>query len=89
MMLLEVIACQKLVVCSSIPENVEITGSSYPYLFTLDDENDLPLKLQRALAEKDVERLTLSLYESCVKRFSWQVIAQQYFDLYNKALTGA
>jgi len=88
MMLLEVISCRKLVVCSSIAENVEVTGADYPYLFSLDNDNDLSLKLERALNEKNTEKFTRSLYESCIKRFSWETIAQQYFDLYNRALSG-
>ena len=81
MMLLEVIACGKIVVCSDIPENVAVVGSDYPYLFKSKDSDSLRRVLLIALSSPD-EAEVKSTYERVMGAFRWDAIAADYERLY-------
>jgi starch synthase len=82
MMLLEAISCRTVVVCSDIPENVEVVGADYRYLYPTHDGDALRRRLEAALDDPAAESLTGQLYESCMRRFGWGSIAQAYEDAY-------
>jgi starch synthase len=84
MMLLEVIACGKIVVCSDIPENVAVVGSDYPYLFKSKDSDSLRRVLLIALSSPD-EAEVKSTYERVMGAFRWEAIAADYERLYEVA----
>jgi glycosyltransferase involved in cell wall biosynthesis len=84
MMLLEAIACGKIVVCSDIPENVSVVGSDYPFLFKSKDSASLGHVLQRALCSPDGAEVA-STYERVMGAFRWDAIAADYERLYEVA----
>jgi glycosyltransferase involved in cell wall biosynthesis len=84
MMLLEAISCGATVVCSDIPENLELVGSDYPFLFRNKRPEALREALERAMKLRD-KRATDRLRESVLARFSWERAARSYAELYNAA----
>ena len=89
MMLLEVVSCRKLVVCSDIKENVEVLGSDYKYLFSLDDTDDLASKMEAAINDRAPERTMEPVCRRCIENFSWRSIAQEYEKIYDTLREGA
>ncbi len=83
MMLLEVISCGVPVLASDIPENTEVTGADYPWLFRNADAADLATKLARFLRDGPGPELT-ALRERCARDFNWTAIARRYHDLYRR-----
>lgn len=88
MMLLEVISCRKLVVCSNISENVEIVGEDYKYLFSLQKKGDLKQKLLSALEDKNYEPYIEELYRLCYSKYNWNTIAEKYREIYISTMLG-
>ena len=81
MMLLEAIACRKVVVCSDIPENVAVVGEGYPFLFRSSDSASLAEVLTRAKGADDAVR---DVYEEIVSRYRWSEIADRYDSIYRR-----
>jgi len=88
MMLLEVIGCKKLVICSNIQENLDIVGMNYELSFDIYIKNDLKEKIVRAIQMSSNKKQIIAenLYNSCISRFDWQVISFKYFNLYKEVL---
>jgi glycosyltransferase involved in cell wall biosynthesis len=82
MMLLEAVSCRALVVCSDIPENLEVVGAGYRYAFSLQRPGDLSAKLVEALAEPQAAALTGSMYRDVMGRLSWRTIQERYELIY-------
>jgi glycosyltransferase involved in cell wall biosynthesis len=86
MMLLEALACESLVVCSDIPENVAVVGEDYPFLFRSGDAASLRDVLGRALAPGADDRDRLRrVHERVAATFRWEEIAADYERLYGNA----
>jgi glycosyltransferase involved in cell wall biosynthesis len=85
MMLLEAIASDRLVVCSDIPENVEVVGADYPFLFRSRDTADLERVLARALSVPDGRALASDLRKRVAAKYQWPAIAARYEQLYERA----
>jgi len=81
MMLLEAIACRKVVVCSDIPENVAVVGEGYPFLFRSSDPASLADALTRA---KGNDAAVRAAYAEIVSRFRWSEIAERYDGIYRR-----
>lgn len=86
LMLLEVIGCKKLLLCSDIYENTAVVGENYKYLFRSKDSNSLTIKLDQALREKSPQLVAANLFNFCSKKFSWQNVASSYEFLYRNLL---
>jgi glycosyltransferase involved in cell wall biosynthesis len=84
MMLLEAVSCRALVVCSDIPENAEVVGEDYPYLFSLSVPGDLAARMRRALEDPVAADVMEHLFQRARERFDWGVIARQYSELYSR-----
>ncbi len=82
MILLEAIACKVPIVCSDIPENIEIVGKDYPYLFHNKDSDDLKLKIEKILNDTNINYLVNKLFNKVINEFNWVKITQQYETLY-------
>jgi starch synthase len=87
MMLLETISCKKKIICSNIPQNMEVVGVDYKYLFSFSKRNDLLNKMRLALDTEDDGEVTEALYQRCIVRFDWPIVAEQYQQVYNALLT--
>jgi glycosyltransferase involved in cell wall biosynthesis len=88
MMLLEVIACRKIAVCSDIPENVAVLGADYPLFFQSADQSSLAQALTRArVPTEELERAVMASYASAAARFRWDEIGRRYNALYRRAAT--
>ena len=83
MMLLEVISCGSPVLASDIPENTEVTGTGYPWLFRNADPAHLAEKMNQFLREGPGPSVS-DLKQRCARDFNWTVIAQRYLDLYRR-----
>ena len=83
MMLLEVISCGSPVLASDIPENSEVTGTDYPWLFRNADPAHLAEKMAQFLREGPGPSVA-TLQQRCARDFNWTVIAQRYLDLYRR-----
>lgn len=83
MVLLEAIAAGCPVVCSDIPENRDVVGEDYEYLFHSGDANDLRRVMGVALSDPDARSIAERLHRRCVQTFAWDSIAQRYLRLYN------
>jgi glycosyltransferase involved in cell wall biosynthesis len=81
MMLLEAVSCGALVVCSDIPENCDVVGVDYPYLFRSADPLSLAGVLRRAYADA-ASWDAVPLLAQTRRRFDWERIAEQYEELY-------
>ena len=81
MMLLEVISCGVPVLASDIPENTEVTGADYPWLFRNADAAHLAEKLALFLRTGPGPELP-ALRARCARDFNWTAIAARYLALY-------
>jgi glycosyltransferase involved in cell wall biosynthesis len=88
MMLLEVVACRKTVVCSDIAENRMIVGDDYPLLFRSGDADDLAAVLQRALADPSAPGVAAA-FERVKETFQWPAIAERYDAVYRGSVPAA
>ena len=83
MMLLEVISCGIPVLASDIPENIEVTGPGYPWLFHNADSAHLAKQLSRFLRNGPGPEIP-ALRERCARDFNWSAIALRYLALYHR-----
>lgn len=81
MMLLEAVACRKVVVCSDIAENRAIVGDDYPLLFRIGDADDLARVLRRALEDPYGGQVETS-FELVAAALRWASIAERYDRVY-------
>ncbi len=88
MMLLEVVSCKKLVVCSDIRENLAVVGEDYPYRFASGNPADLAAKLRAAVLDPDPLHTMEPVYARCMATFSWESIARSYVALYESLAAG-
>jgi glycosyltransferase involved in cell wall biosynthesis len=84
MMLLEAVACEKLVVCSDIPANIAVVGGDYPFLFRSQDPASLRAVLERALDASASGWDPRPLLERVTSTYRWDVIAADYERLYER-----
>jgi len=82
MVLLEAITSRRPVICSDIPENTEIVGKVYPYLFRSGSSADLHRVLKLLVNDPLSEEVAGRLREACAYTYSWAKIAAQYSNLY-------
>lgn len=82
LVLLEAVAARCPVVCSDIPENVEVVGESYPYLYAVHDAVALRDRLLACLDAADRGRVAQAVYARCAARFGWPGLAAQYESIY-------
>lgn len=85
MMLLEAISCGVPVLASNIPENIEVTGPDYPWLFQNASPHDLQAKLAALLAHNPATDAH-ALSTRVARHFHWPAIARRYLDLYTSLL---
>ena len=83
MMLLEVISCGVPVLASDIPENTEVTGADYPWLFRNADPAHLAHQLARFLETGPGPEIP-ALRARCARDFNWTTIALRYLALYRR-----
>ncbi len=83
MMLLEVISCGVPVLASDIPENTEVTGQNYPWLFRSADPAHLAEKISQFLRAGPGPEIA-ALRERCARDFNWTSIAARYLALYQR-----
>ena len=83
MMLLEVISCGVPVLASDIPENTEVTGPAYPWLFRNAAPGHLAEKLALFLKDGPGPEVA-ALRERCARDFNWTAIAARYLALYRR-----
>jgi glycosyltransferase involved in cell wall biosynthesis len=81
MMLLEAISSGAKVVCSDIPENLEVVGRDYPLTFRSGNATDLGAALERALLPT-ADGVAEALRQRVIERFQWGVVARRYAGLY-------
>jgi len=86
MMLLEVISCGSPVLASDIPENTEVTGTDYPWLFRNADPTHLAEKIAQFLRDGPGPSVP-ALKQRCARDFNWTVISLRYLDLYRRLST--
>lgn len=84
MMLLEVVSARTPIVCSDIPENLDVVGEDYAYAYPAFDATALRQRLDDLLAAPPSERTALSeaLLTRCRREFAWTTIADGYRRLY-------
>ena len=87
MMLLEAISCRRPVLCSDIPENLEVLLPGYPHVHHNKDAGSLRERLDAALGDQELEGWTDRLYQRCMREYSWPAIAASYERIYQE-LTG-
>ena len=83
MMLLEAISCGAPVLASDIPENLEVTGPDYPWLFRNADAGHLTEKIA-AFLHTGLGPETAALRDRCARDFNWTAIAARYLALYQR-----
>jgi glycosyltransferase involved in cell wall biosynthesis len=88
MMLLEAISARVPVVCSDIPENLEVVGEDYPYAFESENPKSLASKLCLLIADKDIKRLSDALFHRVRFTLNWANIAKQYESIYKSLIGG-
>lgn len=81
-MLFGVISYKTLVVCSDVPEDVEIVGKGHNYLLLLKRENDLLNVLPKAFGEANIAFLTSHHVESCSSECNRRVVGKEGRDFY-------
>lgn len=82
MMLLEAVSCRAPVICSDIPENLEVVGRGYPFAFSLSRDGDLQAKLDAALQSPELATQAERLFQDVARRFDWQLSQRRYESLY-------
>ncbi len=82
MMLLEAVSCRRPVVCSDIPENVEVVGEGHRGLYPVGDPAALARRLEADLGHPDREEMASQLADEALRRFRWGSIAGRYEELY-------
>jgi glycosyltransferase involved in cell wall biosynthesis len=86
MVLLEAISVHARVICSDIPENLEVVGADYPYVFNIRTGGDLAAKIAGALSDPSMEMHSKSLGERGRTLFAWSAMAQKYLQSYQTAM---
>ncbi len=82
MMLLEAIGVGAVVVCSDIPENIEVVGTEYALLFRSGDPGSLRATLERALSAPRADPIARVLTDRVDSAFRWDRIVPRYEHLY-------
>ena len=85
MVLLEAISCGVPVLASDIPENLEVLGPSYPWLFRSADPAHLAQSLSRFLREGPGPE-SAALRARCARDFNWTAVASRYLSIYRSLL---
>jgi glycosyltransferase involved in cell wall biosynthesis len=88
MMLLEAVSCGAKVVCSNIPENLEVVGADHPGLFESGSPSSLRKALGRALATNGQASATNGIRRRVLDRFRWEAAAARYGQLYGELASG-
>lgn len=89
MVLLEAISVRACILCSNIPQNVDVVGPDYPYLFDLGKDGDLLAKMAAAMNDARLQQTADILHQQCVKRFGWRAIAESYASCYRRTANNA
>lgn len=84
MMLLEAISCKTPVLCSDIPENLELLVEGYPFAHRSRDALSLRDALERWLEDESAAVWADELYERCMTEYSWKGIAREYERYYRE-----
>jgi glycosyltransferase involved in cell wall biosynthesis len=91
MFLLEVLACNKIVVCSDIDANIHIVGKNYRYLFKSEDAESLSAAIHRALNDIELNRMCKQTNSHTkhimIEKYNWQDIVKNYCIIYKSYLT--
>ena len=85
MIVLEVLACSTLLVCSDIESNKVILGTDYKYLFRSKDADSLLAAVQAASADwkrGQIQEFLQKRFE-IQQRFDWKKIAETYLQIYD------
>jgi glycosyltransferase involved in cell wall biosynthesis len=84
MFVLEVLACEKILVCSDIESNVQIVGQDYKYMFKSKDVNSLSITIRCALEdiESDNVESTRCKKEQLQQKYNWKKIVGDYCSIY-------
>ena len=85
-MLLEVAALGKPIICSDIPENIDVLKNRTIY-FKSGDSNDLKLKIEYCLDNyDDILAMSNQTKDWVVHQYNWQLIIGEYKDAYSLLL---
>lgn len=91
MFLLEVLACNKIVVCSDIDANMHIVGRNYRYLFKSENVESLSAVIGTALKDTEVNNMskhsTNHTRHIMMEKYNWKDIVKNYCILYKSYLT--
>jgi len=87
MMLLEVVSLKTPVIASRIPANEAIFNNQEVLFFDVDNETDLAEKLLFALSNPSIMLENAEkAYHKLEKKYTWDVIAQKYENLFNSLI---
>lgn len=85
-MLLEVAALGVPIICSDIPENVDVLERNTIY-FSSGDYKDLAKKIEFCLNNYDeAVKIANKAKKSVIKRYKWQDISEKYKNIYNSLI---
>ena len=86
-MLLEVASLKVPIIASDIPQNTDVFSGDEVLFFKSGCEHDLKVKIQFALANNSVlQENAEKAYKKVITHHNWDIIAQQYSDLYQRCM---
>ena len=83
-MLLEAASAQVPLICSDIPENLQVFEDSETFFFKTGDSDDLAIKIKRVLDNEVVARsVAEKAYQRLKEDYNWETLSRRYAYIYN------
>ncbi len=87
MMLLEVATMKTPLICSDIPENMDVFEKDSVLFFETDNSNDLADKLEFSFEQPEkMEELSNNAYKTLEDKYQWSFLADKYAALYEEII---